>query len=336
MLKKNNPNPSRILLIMPNFFDYPNIIKKELEAKGYIVDLFDDRPSTNPWIKAVVRFKRDIIKKYIERYFSKIMQIVSTQKYKYVFLISGQSLSFTEKMFKRLRENQRDAEFVLYQWDSLKNFPYIKSMYKFFDRIYTFDKGDAEKEKINFLPLFYSKKYEEISQANVFIKYDTLFIGTAHPQKYYFIKRMVQQLALKYKKQYIYFFFPSRLVYLYRKVFNPEFKNAHYSEFHFTPLNGKEIDKLYSESNIILDSPQKGQNGLTIRVIETLGAKKKLITTNKDVINYDFYRPENIYIYQGSFDFNHPFFKEKYQHINKNIYEKYSLKNWLTYVLRDN
>lgn len=336
MLKKNDSGSLRILLIMPNFFDYPSTIKKELEAKGYVVDLFDDRPSTNPWIKAAVRFKRDNIKKYIEKYFSKIMQVVSTQNYRYLFLISGQSLSFTEEMFKRLKENQQDAEFVLYQWDSLKNFPYIKKMYKFFDRIYTFDKGDAQREKINFLPLFYSKKYEEISQADIPIKYDTLFIGTAHPQKYYFIKRMVQQLENKYKRQYIYFFFPSRLVYLYRKVFNPEFKNAHYSEFHFIPLSGKQIDKLYSESNIILDSPQKGQNGLTIRVIETLGAQKKLITTNEDVINYDFYRPENIYIYKGSFDFDNPFFKEKYQHIDYNIYKKYSLKNWLTCVLRDN
>ena len=333
MLEKNKPGSSRILLIMPNFFDYPSTIKEELEAKGYIVDLFDDRPSTNPWIKAAVRFKRDIIEKYIEKYFSEIMQVVSTKKYRYVFLISGQSLSFTEEMFKRLNKNQSDAEFVLYQWDSLKNFPYIKKMYKFFDRIYTFDKGDAEKEKINFLPLFYSKKYEKISQAAIPTKYDRLFVGTAHPQKYYFIKRMAQQLASKYEKQYIYFFFPSRLVYMYRKVFNPEFRNAHYSEFHFTPLNGEEIDKLYSESNIILDSPQKGQNGLTIRVIETLGAKKKLITTNKDVINYDFYRPENIYVYNGKFDFDNPFFKREYCNIPSKTYNKYSLSNWLTVIL---
>lgn len=334
MLKRKMPKP-RILLIMPNFFNYPDTIRTALEKKGYSVDLFDDRPSTNPWVKAAVRFKRDFIERYIEKYFSDIMKLVSLRDYKYVILISGQSLSFTENMFIRLKENQKDAKFILYQWDSLKNFPYIKKMYKFFDRIYTFDKGDAQKENIIFLPLFYSEKYSEIARINKAIKYDTLFVGTAHPQKYKFINQMVQKLAVKYKKQYIYFFFPSRLVYIYRKLFNPEFKKAHLREFHFKPLNDKEIDKLFSESSIILDAPQKGQSGLTIRVIEALGAKKKIITTNSDVINYDFYRPENIYVYNGKFNFNAPFFKCNYYDISKNIYEKYTLNNWLNIILND-
>ena len=37
----------KLLLIMPNFFDYPQAICKELENMGYEVDCFDDRPSTN-------------------------------------------------------------------------------------------------------------------------------------------------------------------------------------------------------------------------------------------------------------------------------------------------
>ena len=42
----------KILLIMPDFFDYPQVISKELEDMGYEVDFFDVRPSTNTWIKA--------------------------------------------------------------------------------------------------------------------------------------------------------------------------------------------------------------------------------------------------------------------------------------------
>ena len=40
----------KLLLIMPNFFDYPQAICEELEKMGgwgYEVDCFDDRPSTN-------------------------------------------------------------------------------------------------------------------------------------------------------------------------------------------------------------------------------------------------------------------------------------------------
>ena len=46
----------------------------------------------------------------------------------------------------------------------------------------------------------------------------------------------------------------------------------------------------------VLDSAQDGQLGLTIRVLEAIGAKKKIITTNEDVINYDFYY-QRIYMY---------------------------------------
>ena len=54
---------------MPRFFNYPELIKDELNNLGYEVDFFDDRPSTNAWIKAAIRINKNIISKYIERYF---------------------------------------------------------------------------------------------------------------------------------------------------------------------------------------------------------------------------------------------------------------------------
>ena len=90
------------------------------------------------------------------------------------------------------------------------------------------------------------------------------------------------------------------------------------------------MNAIYSDSRCVLDSAQAGQLGLTIRVLEALGAKKKLITTNEDIVNYDFYNEENIYVYDGkSFDFESPFFKETYKEIDKEVYEKYSLRNWI-------
>ena len=78
-----------------------------------------------------------------------------------------------------------------------------------------------------------------------------------------------------------------------------------------------------------------GQIGLTIRVFEALGAEKKLITTNTDIVNYDFYCEENIYVYDGMFDLEAPFFKMPYKKIEQDIYEKYSLRNWLSILLRE-
>lgn len=325
----------RLLLIMPRFFNYPQVITAELNQMGYEVDFFDDRPSANAWVKAAVRINKDLIKKYIENYFDKVMVTVSREQYDVVLLISGQSLSFSEDMIQRIREYQPKARFVLYQWDSQKNFPYIKTIQKYFDKCYSFDKCDvAEEENLRFLPLFFGREYEEIGQwpENEYA-YDCSFVGTAHPQKYKFINMMSRQLKDIYQTQFMYFFFPSRLVYLYRKIRNKELRKAKYNEFHFVPLAEQEIVEVFRNSKCILDSPQAGQEGLTIRVFETLGAKRKLITINPDIKQYDFYRPENIYVYEGEFDFEDVFFKSAYCDIDPKIYQKYSLRSWLKEIL---
>lgn len=324
----------KALLIMPNFFNYPKEVSKELVKMGYEVDCFDDRPSTSGIIKAIIRVKKDLINIYIKSYFEKIMKIVKSKKYDVFFLISGQSLSFDEKMIGRIRESQPQARFLLYQWDAVENFPAIEKVQKFFDKCYSFDKKDVENNpKLKFLPLFYIRRYEEIGRNQIIdYKYDFSFVGTAHPKKYKFINQMTEQLSRVYPRQFIYFFFPSRIVYFYRKIVNKELRNAKYSEFHYTPLNGQELDEIITNSKCILDSAQAGQSGLTIRVIESLGAKRKLITTNTDIVNYDFYKEENIYLYEGAFYYNSTFFNNPYVDLEEEIYKKYSLNSWLNEI----
>lgn len=327
----------KLLLIMPKFFDYPEIIVNELNEMGYEVDFFDDRPSTNAWIKAAIRINKNLIGTYIKKYFESVMKTVRNKKYDVVFLISGQSLSFSESMINEIKLCQKDAKFVLYQWDSQTNFPYIKQVQKYFDKCYSFDRRDIEETpSLKFLPLFYSRKYEEIGKRNnTNFKYDFCFVGTAHPKKYKFIKMMSEQLKSVYPNQFIYFFFPSPIVYFYRKIMNNELRKAKYNEFHYVPLKGKDMNDVYETSRCVLDSAQDGQLGLTIRALEALGAKKKLITTNEDVINYDFYKPENIYVYEGKIDLENVFFTHEYKEVSKEVYEKYSLRSWLKEILED-
>ncbi len=330
-----NAVKKEILLIMPRFFNYPELIIEELKLLEYKVDFFDDRPSTNALIKATIRINKNLINGYIKRYFDKVMETVRIKKYDVVFLISGQSLSFSAEMVGQIKLAQPQARFLLYQWDSETNFPYIKTVQKYFDKIYSFDKADVSTNAgLRFLPLFYSRNYEEIGKkVKLDYMYDFCFVGTAHPKKYKFIKMMSEQLKEVYPKQFIYFFFPSRIVFFYRKIHNKELRKAKGNEFHYVPLKGKEMEQVYENSRCVLDSAQAGQVGLTIRAIEALGAKKKLITTNEDVINYDFYRPENIYVYKGKIDLSDTFFKEEYKEVDQEIYLKYSLRSWLKEIV---
>lgn len=79
---------------------------------GYEVDCFDDRPSTNGFIKAIIRVNKDLIGKYIAKYFETVMKTVRSKKYDVVFLISGQSLSFSEEMVLQIKKEQPQARYV--------------------------------------------------------------------------------------------------------------------------------------------------------------------------------------------------------------------------------
>ena len=321
------------LLIMPNFFEYPAEITKQLNLLGYDVDFFDDRPSTNSVIKAIIRVNRNFATPFINAYFKRIYRKISITKYNVVILISGQSLSLSEKMIAKIKDCQPNAKFILYQWDSIKNFPYIVRMHKYFDKCYSFDKEDVGHYPcLQFLPLFFSNKYQSHSCNTVF-DYDICFVGTAHPKKYKFVSQMSEQLKAVYSRQFIYYYFPSKLVYYYRKLKNGEFKKAKISQFHFRPLSSEEINSIFERTKCVLDSPQDGQIGLTMRVFEALGARKKLITTNSDISNYDFYREENIYIYKGQFDFSSAFFTKPYMDLANDIYNEYSLCHWLQILI---
>ena len=60
-----------ILLITPNFFNYPQKMCDELKKMGHNVDWYDDRPSTNSFVKAIIRINKNYINIYINKYFQK-------------------------------------------------------------------------------------------------------------------------------------------------------------------------------------------------------------------------------------------------------------------------
>ncbi|NMO74826.1 hypothetical protein [Vibrio breoganii] len=67
----------------------------------------------------------------------------------------------------------------------------------------------------------------------------------------------------------------------------------------YTLLSYKEHLDNVNECNIIVDIVQEGQSGYTMRTIESLLARKKLITNNKNVISEDFYDPNRILVLSG-------------------------------------
>lgn len=319
----------RVLFISPNFFSYSEIIKKKLIEKGYEVDWFDDRPSTNIIDKCILRVNRNLLKSKIKRYFyNNIYKSMEEKKYDIVFVILGQS--FNQNMFNELRKINPNARYVLYLWDSVKNFPHILDLYQAFDEKYSFDTLDCEKYNFKFLPLFYNEEKKDNSN----IKYDVTFIGTIKKGKLSQFKKIEKELNMKYSNNYFYLYLQSRLVYLYYKLTSKEFRGVKARNFNFNKLCYKENNDIVLNSKIILDISMNHQNGLSMRIFECLGYHKKIITTNKNFKDYDFYREENIYYYDGQkIDYDNVFFNSEYVEIEDSILKKYSIDNWLNAIL---
>ncbi len=325
-----------ILLVAPSFFGYYKEIKKELENQGYNVDFYFDSSNNSNIFKALSRINKKIVRIPMYIYYKKeIEPTINKKNYDYVFFIFAMSCSFSEKMLKKIRENQKNAKFISYQWDGEKNLKFIKNMHQFFDERYTFDRIDSlTNSSYKFLPLFYINSYEKVGKImNRKFLYDVSYIGTAHPQKLKFINEMATKLKKIYPKQFIFHYMPSKFKFLYHKLKAKEYRGYKYNDFQNVKLSIDEIIDVFENTKCILDAPQEGQNGLTIRTIECLGAKRKLITSNKDIKNYDFYNPRNIYVYDGTIDEENVFFKEDFENLSDELYQKYSLRNWLRTIL---
>ena len=318
----------KILFFAAQFLGYQYEIKKAMEARGAIVDYFDERPANNFFVKAAIRINRDIISSYIDSYHKAIINKTKDIHYDYIFIIKGESISFENiKLLKLLHPN---AKVVMYHWDSFANNKNALSLMPYVDVNFSFDFNDCRLYNLTFLPLFYINEYANVSTDKNMQEYDTLFIGTAHSDRCYIVKRLEEIVN---GNSYSWFYLPSRVLYfrmLLQKNNRKALKNL---KINYKALDKKTIIRLYESSKIIIDIQHPKQAGLTMRCIETLGARKKLITTNAQIKEYDFYNPNNILVIDRENPYvSEDFIKGEYVDIPEDIYNKYSIDGWLNQI----
>lgn len=327
-----------ILLIAPTYFYFAEAIKVEMERRGYSVIAYSDRPSNNKFIKSLIRINRKLAVPTTSAYITKILASVSSLELSKVIVILGQA--FTPKMIQRLKNAHQEAEFVYYIWDPVEHHPYSPKLFDLFDRAYTFEKKDLVRSpKLQFINNFFVDDYRELSHQRVPQKYKYSYIGTAYPTKVDGITKLREHLPDHLGDSFLYLYLPSKNL---RRVFSC--KNKGYSKglssigIHYQPLPKQEVLKVFNETEIILDFPREAQEGLTMRTLDCQAAKKKLITTNPDIVNYDFYNPQNIYYFDGEhIDLDNVFFKEKdFVPVPEEILEKYSIRSFVSILLGGN
>lgn len=326
-MEKDN---KRVLFIHINFYEYNQRIKEKMYELGYILDCFCEDLRVGILDKIIQKCNSQFITIKSVKHQNKFIDTLSKTgiQYDFIFVIKGEKLK--HKFLMDLKKINPKARFVLYMWDDVErvsNFFENKEMY---DEIYSFDKKDAKQHGFKFLPLFFCDQFRDSS--NIEKSIDVYFSGCEHSGRRQLLEKIIPVLRQNNMSYYFHLYTGIWKV-LRRKIKQMNFKKEpNYIKYHTLSL--KENSEFTLNSRVLIDIQHPTQTGLTMRTIEALAAKSKLVTTNRDVEKYDFYNPNNILIINRENSvIDLEFLKTPYENVPEEIVEKYSLSNWIKTIL---
>ena len=308
----------KVLFLCPDYFGIYKVIEKEIhnymncELKSVI---FEDYKYKNSFEKLQNFLAKIFLKKNLKKIWAskeRISSIANDDYFDYLFVICPDFLLNDELKYVTDRAKIK----IVYYWDSFDNIPRYERTLPFFDIKYSFEPKDVAKYNLNFLTNFYYNTERNPKPSN-----DIYFIGTFDER--IAIIQDVLQSVIKFDKK-VQILLQSKNKKIIQKY------QSDYITFLPKPITFEESEKLYNNSKIILDVQKTIQKGLTFRVFEAVGKGKKLITTNEDIVNYDFYNPNNIFIWkENTTGIPLSFFETPYEELPDVIFEKYSVKSWV-------
>ena len=338
-----------ILLISPKFRGYEKKIELGLKDIGYCVKAVfyeeDEHFGLPLVIKAFLRLfslilnmvpinneKSIVLDSNLRQYFlSKFcfstfndwLKERVSGKFDKIIIVKGYGIS--EKTICAI-----DAEYkVLYQWDSLIRYSSIKSIYKCFSRVYTFDKFDSNNGFGNYLPNFFVKDEDYSATLSNDMKYDVLFVGMYTKDRLSKLREVVEHCNKKGLTHYIRLYRPKSKFVSQKLYKDPLIINA--------LINSKEYLALLSQARSIIEVSHIGQTGMTQRVLEALD-KNKLIICFEPISELNDL-PDRTLVLRDFFELNKEEFQEKFSqlyvedHKKDSFISKYDLNSWLQTIL---
>ncbi len=200
------------------------------------------------------------------------------------------------------------------------------SLLPYFDRVLSFDRRDClQRPDFVFRPLFYRNPPGGRGHEAP-LSYDLTFIGWLHSDRLSRLLDIEAELRRLGLRAYFYLYtgIGTYLRYLIR---------GRHGLLHVRKLPFMQVAKVMAASKCILDLPHAEQSGLTMRTIEAIGMSRKLVTTNLDIVNYDFFNRDNILAAEKlNAAAIAAFIRGGSSPVREDVLRSYSLDNWLKEV----
>lgn len=297
-LKKRNIEVTYIKLYN-NRYKYPNILYKVL---NFFLKFF---------------FNYNLKRAHIEKHLIQRLEKLEIQDHILVIRADLLNISTVIKIKKYTKNILANFN------DHTEKFPRIKKVAPYFDKVFSFQKNDVERYGFTFLTNYIYFEKPPIKDSSSEIKWQVFNVSRLDSRVDLLekISKSLNQLKIT-----------NRII----AVGSNKFRKYKIHNLEHTTLYMpvEEVQSLIMKSNVMLDVVRRNdQSGLSFRVFESMMYGKKLITSNADILNYDFYNPNNILVVnKEASNITKEFFETEYQDLNEDIYNKYTIKSWVEKV----
>ena len=216
---------------------------------------------------------------------------------------------YSDYIPKYIKSKNENIKIIFWYWNAIKSHNDKLVTSKYIDEIWTYNRFDADKYNLKYSPQFYNFDFCKIEKNNEeknVHSSDIVFLGKDKGRK-----KDLLDLEEKFTK-------------IGLKC------NFMIVEKRTDKVNYLDYLKLVGGSKCILDFNYLLPCGISLRPLEAVGMRKKLITNNPDVINYRFYDKDNIFII-GKDDLNRviDFVNSPFKKVKQNYIDYYSFSAWL-------
>lgn len=228
---------------------------------------------------------------------------------------------FAQKFSEEARKFTK--KIIAYNYDSLTRVPLPTNYKELFDEIYCFDDEDIINNNFK-----HATNFNYISniplKTNYKPKYLAFAIQSVDQERMFILSKIAD--ALDSQNQHNYLFL----------VKDKPAKNVNKNIVFFNENKSlNEVENLTKDSFILIDIVRENQRGLSFRFFEAMAYQKKIITTNKNILNYDFYNPQNILIInENNIKIPEEFLKTPYIPLSEDLFEKYTLRSWVKNIFK--
>lgn len=214
--------------------------------------------------------------------------------------------------------------YITYLYDSCNRFPIDHLLEGIFDDIFSFDLVDVQKYNFKFISNYI---YMEKQLLKTDFHSNNIFIVISIDERFPFLNKLADYFTMHN--------ISFKFIAVAKRRPEKMNKNIVFSK---KTLTLEDIKNDLESSKIFLDLIRHGHNGLSFRIFEALAMQRKIITTNKSIKQYDFYNPNNILVLDEKepIVISDDFLNTTYEPLSDEIYNKYTIENWIKIVFKLN